>query len=458
MIVQLREFLERRGSLLNMAVLFVGKTAGLVVGLLFLPLYHKLLGANQFGVVAVVLSLQALLTMMDLGMSTIVSRDAAVSSSPSSTYRLLLTAERSLSVFYVGIGAVALCGTSMGLWGDLGYSTVAACVGLFLALVLQNLYFAMLLAKRSYVIASTTQIAGSLLRAFASAYVLAFISTSLEIFLITQAAFAVVHAAATRHFCLKVIGTDQRSAAYRPSLGDCAGLARQGASLIVFSAAGAAVTQLDKPIVSALVSAAELAPYFLATTVCMVPISVLAGPVSQFCQPRVISATASGVAGALPALIAIREFVRLTLLATCVPATLLWLGRNSLMALWLGEGATASAVAGYVGILLPGFAIGALGFVPYALLVSAKDYRFQAISSIVLTLATLGAAALAASQGDIKGVCWVYAVYHSSSTAVSWVRAVMLPSVGLVAKYSLHIAAKVLAATALAAGIINQFL
>lgn len=456
MIVQVRQLVSHRSLLLNMLVLFVGKTAGLLVGLLFLPMYHRLLGPDQFGVVAVVLSLQALLTMMDLGMSTMVSREAAVSSSLANVHRLLLTAEGSLSGFYLFLASAVWLASAAGLFSRVGYLAVTACIVLFWALVLQNLYFSVLLAKRSYASASITQIIGSLLRAFASAYVLAFVSATLDAFLITQALLAIVHAVVTRHFCSKLLQAGSTRANARPSWRECAGLARQGSALIVFSAAGAAVTQLDKPIVSALVSAAELAPYFLATTVCMVPISVLAGPVSQFCQPRVLAAIGEGRDE--QALSAVRQFVWLILLATCVPAVLLWLARGPLMSLWLGSGANADAVAAYVAILLPGFAIGALGFLPYALLVAAKDYRFQALSSMTLTLVTLGVATLAAWNGSVYAVCWIYAIYHVSSTAISWMRSAMLPTVGVAAKYSLGVAVKAIAVTTLCGGIANQFI
>lgn len=455
MIAQVRQLHGHRGAILNMLVLFVGKTAGLLVGLLFLPMYHSLLGVDQFGVVAVVLSLQALLTMMDLGMSTMVSRDAALSSSLAGTYRLLLMAEGSLSGFYMCLAAAALLAVSVGMFGNIGYLAVGACVVLFWSLVLQNLYFSALLAKRSYMVASSTQIVGALLRAFASAYVLVFISATLEAFLLTQAAFGIAHAVLSRYFCKKALHVNGMAIEGRPSIRECAALARQGTSLIVFSAAGAAVTQLDKPLVSALVSAAELAPYFLATTVCMVPISVLAGPVSQFCQPRVLAAIDAQNGKVLAA---VRQYVGLILLATCVPALLLWLGRRPLMVLWLGHEDTADAVAAYVAVLLPGFAIGALGFVPYTLLISAKDYRFQALSSVVLTVITLGGAALAASYESVPAVCWIYAVYHASSTVISWVRASMLPTVGMAAKYSLGVAVKAVALTALCGGIANQLI
>lgn len=439
----------------SMSMLFFGKSAGLAVGLLFLPMYHRYLGAEQFGVVAVVLSLQALLTMMDLGMSTIVGREASTSAT-NGAYRLVLSAEMGLTGFYICLVFISLIAQQIGLLGHTDVTTVFASLILFWALVLQNLYFSVLLAKRSYTVASSTQIIGSLVRACVSAYVLAFVSTTLQAFLCTQALFAIVHAVLTRYYCKRALGHSGKLDRKKLELHEVTRLLRRGLDLVVFSAAGAAVTQLDKPIVSAFASTNDVSPYFLAMTVCMVPISLLASPVSQFFQPRVLAEVIEDKHAAL--LTTIRYFVCVILAATVAPAIILWTWRSPLIELWLHHDPVAETVASYVAILLPGYVIGSLGFVPYALLVGAKEYRFQALSSVALTVLTLCAAAFAASNGSVRAVCWVYAVYHSSSTIISWTRAANSRSVGPAAKVSLKIAAKVLVIIGIGVYITNQLM
>lgn len=456
MIAGVKQLLGHRVAACHILLLFGGKTAGILVGLIFLPMYQRLLGAEEFGLVAVVLSLQALLTMMDLGMSTMVSRDAATSGNALATHWLLMAAEGSLSGFYLVLAGTAALAMAAGLFNSIGIVSVMTALILLWVLVLQNLYFSVLLAKRSYAIASMTQIIGVLMRALATAYVLYFVAATLEAFLLTQALFGIAHAVLTKHFCNTALHAASLNRTKRPSMRDCIALARQGTSLIAFSAAGAAVTQLDKPLVSALVSAADLAPYFLATTVCMVPISVLAGPVSQFYHPRVLAAIAD--AGQSQGHGAIRQYISVILLATCLPALILWLGRDTFMALWLGPGPMTHAVASYVAILLPGFAIGALGFFPYSLLIAAKDDRFQALASIALTIVTLGAAAWGAWNGSVRLVCWIYAVYHAASTVVSWTRATRLPKIAQAATYSLGLAVRAVSVTLVCGGILNQFI
>lgn len=74
-------------------------------------------------------------------------------------------------------------------------------------------------------------------------------------------------------------------------------------------------------------------------------------------------------------------------------------------------------------ILLPGIALGALGYVPYNILVAHEDYRAHSRLSAGMTVVTLAATALAAAFGSILAVCWIYASYHTISAVITWWRA-----------------------------------
>jgi O-antigen/teichoic acid export membrane protein len=91
----------------------------------------------------------------------------------------------------------------------------------------------------------------------------------------------------------------------------------------------------------------------------------------------------------------------------------------------------------YTEILLPGIALGALGYVPYNILIAHEDYRVHSILSAVMTVITLMATALASAFGGILTVCWIYSCYHSLSVVVTWFRAsylVVPPSVNYASK------------------------
>ncbi|MCY1404029.1 hypothetical protein D9M71_192280 [compost metagenome] len=320
---------------------------------------------------------------------------------------------------------------------------------LFWVQVLQNLSYSALIARRDYAAGSILQIIGVLVRAAATLMVLKFYASTLEAFVFTQLLFGAGHLWVTRHFGLRRMASgEQMSPVEWPTLNDALSLTKAGGALVLFSAAGAAVLQLDKPIISMFASAASVTPYYLASLLCMTPISLLAGPVSQYFQPAFLKEVTSGtLAGARATL---RRFVLSIFLVTCIPTILLWSFRTQIIEIWLGQSSDITAISRYVEILLPGVALGALGFVPYSLLIKAKDYRFQAVLSASMTITTLLLTVLAAAAKNVEAICIVYSAYHAISTLASWLRATTRPEVKAYARYSGALALLLIAGLVLA--------
>ena len=429
-------------AMLSMGMLYASRTASVLVGFVFLPLYSRLLGAEQFGLVAVILSMQALLMMLDLGMSVLVSRDLAMSNSDNAINRLLIrNAKLALTGFYAILLAAAIIVKLAGGMQSVSFITVIGAVILFWILVLQNMYSAATIACRAYTLASTLQLLGVTARAGITALVLAKVSPTLEAFVVAQLSVSVLHLLFTRWSFVKTLSMPAGSAKVPRATWPLAWqLLKRGRSLALFSLAGAAVMQLDKPVISAFVSAAEVAPYFLATTLCIVPLTVLAGPVSQYFQPQLLHAMSESNADR--AARTIRQFSLILPIITLLPGAIFWMLRAPFIELWMGHhGINNAAIDHYVGILLPGFAVGALGYIPYSLLLSAKDFKFQAWLSVLMTLCTLIAAVFFAWSKSVENVCYVYVAYHCSSTLLSWLRAALLDVTRQLAITSFKIAA-----------------
>lgn len=429
--------------LIKVLMLFAGKTSSLLVAFLFLPLYSRALGEENFGVVVVIISLQALLVMLDLGMSTLVSREAAAAvRCNKSLLTLISSAEVVLSVFYVVAVVLFLLikmifGVSSISWEIIIFSTV-----LFFFLTVQNLYYTLLVFRQRYILGSAVQVVGVMARALVTAYVLVFVSASVEAFVLTQAILAFVHFLISRAICMSELRSKWFSKTARSNMSEALKVAKAGGALVLFSAAGAAVLQLDKPIISALFSAASVAPYYLASLLCMTPISILASPISQYFQPIVIRKMTEGQFESAERVI--RSFALSTFAVVALPSLVLWGFREQIISVWLGSNPSAFLISRYLEILLPGVAIGALGFIPYSLLLYAKDYRFQAKLSVVLTVVTLALTALAAAYKNIEAICFVYSLYHVVSTFSSWVRASRLPETRLNARSSAVVILKLL--------------
>jgi O-antigen/teichoic acid export membrane protein len=441
----------RSRAAFSMLMLYAGKTSGILVNLVFLPIYSLKLGPEEFGIVAVILSLQALLMMLDLGVSTVVGRDVAANeASPGELLRQIFSAELGLVLFYgvlmLAIGICFLAGFNFGI----GAFAALGVVVMIMLLVLQNLHYNAIIARRAYAAASALQLVGNLTRASGTAFFLAYVSPTLTAFIVSQLVGALLQASASRYLCVR----EFKNASYRHEpvvsetyIRSMVALLHRARPLALLSAAGAAVTQLDKPIISYFMSPSSVAPYFLAMTYCMVPMAVLAPPVAQFFQPLVINAALAG--GGKSAFRTMRIFTISLVGITLLPSAALYFLSDTLVGVWLHRGPLVEQTLGYIQILLPGLAIGALGYIPYSLLLASSDYKFMAILSTCMTVITLLIAIIAASQQSVLAVCVTYAIYHAGSTVLQWVRASGKPEIKALARSSSKLALLVILLIAL---------
>lgn len=426
----------------SLLALYGSRLAGIVVTLLFLPLYARLLGPHDFGLVAMVLSGQMLMAMLDLGMANLITRDLAATPDPGQALARWRAAERLLSLYFAGLGLLAVVAAALIGWP---VAWAVLCALMYWALTLQNLSQSALLARGEARRAASLQSVGVLGRALLTGATLLWLDRSLQGFLISQAVGAALHLLASRHHGQRPMAAAAGARASAPE--SLRALAHRGLPLFLVGIAGAAVLQADKLVVGAFMSPAAVAPYFLATTFCMTPISILAGPVAQYFQPQVISAIAAGDTAAAQAR---TRQLTLALLATVVlPTLLLWVLREPLIRFWLHDPVLSAEVAKLCALLLPAAAVGAIGNVPVTLLNAVADFRHIARVSALCTALTLAGVAVAAHASKLEAVSTTYLVYYLVITTVLWHRAARLTAVAGAARRSATLAAAALGAGAL---------
>ena len=428
------EMVSSRG-LVSVAVLYGGKLSGILVTLLFLPIYGKSLSPADFGILGVILSIQTLLITLDFGLSTVTTREIAGGARVEpGGLGIVQRAEAGVSTLYaIATAVVALVALLTDFPGTSALVAIVS-IALFLLLVLNNLYYTAIIASGSYVAASGIQIVANVLRAGTSAAVLVFISPTLEAFVITQFLGALAQVIVSRASCKSVI---REELSYEGR--DTAEVIREGLRLIsngralaLTSVAAAAVMQLDKPIIAFLTGPEAVAPYFLAMTFCLTPATILAAPLNQYFQPAILASSVDKP-GSETERIA-RHFALALIALTLVPSAVLWVLKMPLITLWLGELAIVPRVIELTAVLLPGLAVGALGYLPMTLLLIRRDYRFQARLSVSLAALTLACVYYAASINSLLAACYVYVAFHVTSTALMWLRAVYLPETRVLAR------------------------
>ncbi|WP_339898335.1 hypothetical protein [Paraglaciecola polaris] len=425
--------MNSKKNVINILFVFASKAGGILVGVYFLPFFNDVLGVDSFGIVAVILSLQSLLLMLDLGMSTLVGRDSVILRNKNPII-IIREAEAVISAMYCIILPVAL----LLLWGEvlsISLFSLICIMLMFWLLTLQNISLSALLAKQEYKVASSIQVVGAIWKAIFTLVILINLEATVDAFIIAQLLATVINFSVLKFFCSSRLSTSSlRNSSEKVALNACIELAKRGKPLIFSSIAGAAVLQLDKSIVTFFMSAKELVPYFLASSFCMLPIAVLAAPIRQFFQPKVLKAYASrdDIGFHLITKLYVRTLVTIVIFFTGI----IWLFNDSIINLWLRGNEVSPNVASLTDILLPALAIGAFGFIPYVFIIIAEDYKFQAKFSIVMTIITLLFVIIFANNQNIYLITISYFIYHFFSSVGLWYRLYLLPNMREVAVLS----------------------
>lgn len=406
-----------------MAMLYAGKTSGLLVAFFFMPLYSRLLGPEQFGVVAVILSLQALLMMMDLGMSTLLSREVAVASSVSGNpLKLVRAVELSLSgVYLLLVILVVMIKIITGLF-DLSFPAVLGVLVLFWFVVLHNQYYMAVLARQKYFTTSVIQLVGIIVRAIMTWAALRYYSSTLDVFIWSQVVVSGVHCVAARLLCFNELKAVVVYNADRVTFHDCLELIRAAWPIFLAGSAGAAAMQLDKPIMSFFFEANIIGPYFLAVMLSSTPIAVCAAPLVQYFQPRIYNDIASADISSYRR--NLMAFVIAMLLFVFVPVGGLYFFCRDIVEFWLlGDMVMIEHVTEYSKILLVGYLVAAVGYIPFVLIVARRDFGFHAKLSIVSTAFVLSCVLIFSVYESVYFICVSYVGYFLLVTSAFLFRA-----------------------------------
>lgn len=430
------------GGLIDLASLFAGRIGGILVTLLFIPQYNRLLGADVFGAVSVVLSLQAFFLVSDLGLATLISRDTAIARSDADALAQAVWMRRRAELL---LGLLAVCVAAPALllpllvgglapWSFAGGLNAAMISGLVTALVSINIVQLCLNAIGRYRQSALTSVLGALLRGGLAVLALQMAPT-LPAFLAAQTAIALLHFGVVRQLLERACGLVPRPPKLleREAIRE---LLRRCIPLTIYTLASAAAVNLDKSIISAFVSLEAAGRYFLATTYAMVPVAVLSGPLNSYFAPRVTHALHADDPVAERRIATL--FQTVLMFAVVGPSLGLGFQMEAWLRLWLADSSGIAQVMQVAPILLAGGALSATGYYPTTYLIAAGDNRFLAKLSSVCGTAVLLLATIFASHGNLQGFAWCYFAFYAAGFVGLWGRMATLKGIEKTGSFLLH--------------------
>ena len=397
----------------RIGLILFSKLGGMIATILFLPEYQRLLGEKIFGLVAIILSIQAFALVVDFGFSTLINRSASVDSK-SKSYCSWISTQELLAAFYF---LVLLVATIIGGIKEWNIILIIYSVLLIYSLVSHNISSFYLLGKTKIAFSSLSLLLSAIARAFCGLLGIIYIG-GIEGSLLGQffASFTVMI-----FVNLTIYLSNSLGASVNRNYLD---ILKQSKILLFVGVFGAAVTQLDKPIIGFYISIESVSAYFLAMTLCSLPLAVFGTPIFQFFQPLITRAYHEND---FRAIINISKtfFTYISFVFICCVFGYELLSEWFIF-YWLGDMGIALAVKGYSDIMIYAYLIAMFGYWGFMFMNASEDYQFQSIMSAVLSVLTLSLVTYFSALDEILSVIYVYVTYHLLSMIVGNLRGIKI--------------------------------
>ncbi|MGA7120799.1 MAG: oligosaccharide flippase family protein, partial [Polyangiaceae bacterium] len=214
----------------NITANFAGKLWATALGLVFPPIYARLLGIESYGLVGVWSSLTAVLGILDLGLSTTLTREMARYSTDDdeSSHREMRNAVRTIEVVFWVVGAVAGAGivilapvvanhwvNAQHISSDLVARSIRVMGVAFALQWPMGVYNGGLLGLQKQVTANVIQVAFTTIRVLGAAILVWKISSAIDVFFVWQAAVMAAQTLVTRVALAKSLPGRERAGAFQ---------------------------------------------------------------------------------------------------------------------------------------------------------------------------------------------------------------------------------------------------
>lgn len=344
-----------------------------IIAFAVVPIYLKYLGAESYGLIGFFTTTQALIALLDLGLSSTINREIAKSTSETErteAAKLL----HSLAVIYWGIAILILVGVILlspliaNHWlqaKQLPTNTVLHAI-MLIGLVIAcrwpiALYQGALMGSHRLALQSGINIIMATLSSLGAVLVLITISPTIEAYFIWQAIVGGIYVTVIRNAAWKVVGRPndlrfdwaQLKSIWRFSLG----MTGIGITSLAF-------TQLDKVILSKMLSLEQFGHYMLASML-VSGLYLLIIPVYNIVYPKLSELVAKGETNQLITLYIVGTRALTSVLFPI--AMILALFSQSIFSIWTMNAQLAQNVAPIVSLLAIGSALHGAMYFPYAL-------------------------------------------------------------------------------------------
>lgn len=282
---------------INVAANFVSSFWNALLGIIFVPFYLKYVGIEAYGLIGIFSSIQGFISLLDFGLSPTFNREiarlSALSDKTQEMHDLKRTLEVSNWILATGI-AIFLFAVSPLLahyWlnpQDLSLKTIT------MALIIMSLnvsiqfssgfYIGGLLGLQKQLSLNVVNIMCGTLRSVGALIVLAFVSSTIEAFLLWQTVIAVLQFILIGMALSNALPSAPRKPAFRKTI--LRGIWRYAAGMTGITIVSLVLTQTDKIVLSRMLDLKTFGYYTLAVTISNMGIMPIVSSINNATYPK----------------------------------------------------------------------------------------------------------------------------------------------------------------------------
>ena len=401
----------------NIAANFAGKAWRGIFSLAFVPIYIQLMGVEVYGLIGIFMSLTALLGLLDMGLSATLNRELSRLSVTKDSEQESRNLVRTFEVIYWGIGTligivvVALAPVIAKYW--INSSNVSneiieqalLIMGLLLAFQWPGtIYTGGLRGLQRQVLLNMIQAVSIMVRHFGAVLVLLFVSPSIVLFFYWQAFVALFSTIVLAIWLWKSLPKTGKRSVFDKWL--LVKNWRFTSGMIGISLVTIFLTQLDKIILSKMLTLEMFGYYMLAFSVASVLVS-LVNPVHSALFPRFSQLVAAGSEVEISELYH-RGCQLVSVIILPIAVTLVFFAKE-LLTLWVGDPLVVSNAHMILSILIIGTVINGLMTLPYTLQLAYGWTKLTLYKNIVAVIFL------------VPLMIWMVQMYHGIGAALAWV-------------------------------------
>jgi O-antigen/teichoic acid export membrane protein len=401
----------------NIIFNYIGSGWTALMGVVFIPYYIKLMGAEAYGIVSVFVTLQAIFTILDLGLSQTLNREMARLSAGTENKRLMANTARTLEVIYwliaIALVAVILLSSEFIALNWLNPEQLSSAsliqslwvIGIVIGLRWPvALYMGGLNGLQRQISVNILLVIFSTLQGAGALAVLLFFEPTLRAFFSWQALIALFQVAAFRFVFLHCLDSSQAGTFQTEVL---KGIWRFAAGISGISIMATVLTQLDKIILSKLLTLSEFGYYTFAATVAAI-LYKLISPVFTAYYPRLTERVSSND---ISLVISDYHHGSQLMAVVVLPAALiLAFFSREILELWTGDPDIVMNAYFLVSLLAIGNALNGLMHMPYALQLAHGWTRLALTTNVVAVIALAPTIIIATKQWGAAGAAgaWIF--------------------------------------------------